>query len=110
MIRQALTIAALSAVILTPVAVSAQPRGYPRGGYDRPDRGRGPPPRRDYDDRRYDQRRGGPDERDGYRDPRRGQPRCGGGGSSGIIGAIAGGLLGNGPNGRVIDRSDGRPC
>jgi len=119
MIRQALTIAALSAVTLTPIAASAQPRGHDRGGgygrdrggYDRGgfDRG-GPPGRQGFDNRRYDSPRGGPDRGDPRDYRRNAQPCRGGGGGGGIIGAIAGGLLGNGANGRAIERYDGRGC
>lgn len=122
MFQKAMLLAACSAAIAAavPSAGFAQPYGYGRVGYDRPaPRGyRGDP-------RGYDGRRGPPPER------RYNRGRCRDEGTGGtIIGAIAGGLLGNavvgrrGDNtagtivgagvgalaGRAIDRSDGRPC
>lgn len=136
MFRKALMLTVMSAVAATatvaaPTAAFAQPYGYDRGyangdGYYQParnyrdDRGN----RRGY--RSSDYRRG-----NGGRGYRYNDGRCRDQGTGGtIIGAIAGGLLGNalvgrrGDNtagtiagagvgalaGRSIDRSDGRPC
>lgn len=88
---------AMSATALVPVAPAMAQRGYYQGDrYDRYDR----------DDRRYDDRRGYDDRRT-YNDRRgyvrndydRSRQRCSGTGGT-VIGAIAGGLLGNTVAGR----------
>jgi hypothetical protein len=105
LIRQALTIAVLSAVILMPVAASAQRGG---GAYAR-DRSRPPPGLRGYDRARPDPApRALPDQRVDRGDRRAIDPRCADSGSGGLIGAIASGLLGNSANGRTIERASGR--
>lgn len=88
---------AMSATALVPVAPAMAQRGYYQGDrYDRYDR----------DDRRYDNRRGYDDRRT-YNDRRgyarngydRSRQRCDSTGGT-VIGAIAGGLLGNTVAGR----------
>ncbi len=83
---------AMSATALIPAA----PAMAQSGGYygDRYDRGND---RRGYDARRYDDRRGYDDRR--Y-DRRNNRNRCSDGAGGTVIGAIAGGLLGNTVAGR----------
>ena len=84
---------AISATALVPAA----PAMAQRGGYygDRYERGYDA---RSYDDRRYDQR--GYDDRRYDRRNYRGNERCTNGDGGTVIGAIAGGLLGNTVAGR----------